>query len=91
MRLLRGTIQLFAGLKVIINRFFKTGTQFCNGFTVKTDDIIDACNMTDKATIVLTIVNPSGISFMNHCVHGVIPACSRKRRASRTWYGFASF
>ena len=61
-----GTIQFFAGFNVIINRFFKNGTQFCNGVTVKTYDIIDACNMTDKATVVLTTVNSSSISLIRH-------------------------
>ena len=65
-RLLSGTIQLLAGLKVIIDRFFKSGTQFCNGFTVKTHDITDACYMSDKAAVVLTIVTASSISLILH-------------------------
>jgi hypothetical protein len=39
------------------------------GFAVKTHDIIDTCNMTNKASIVVTIVNSSRISFIDGCVH----------------------
>ena len=64
--LLRGAIQLFTRLEVIINRFFKSGPQFGDGFAVKTNDIIDTCNMPDKAPIAAAIFNLSGISFIKH-------------------------
>lgn len=60
------TIQFFAGFDVVIDRFFKSGTKFCNRFNMKTDDIANACNMTDKATVVLTILNSSSISLICH-------------------------
>ena len=69
----RGPIQLPAGFKVIIDRLFKSGTQFCDGFTVKADDVSDACNMSDKAAVVLTIVNVSSITLMLHDTRRPLP------------------
>ncbi len=74
-----------------MNGFLKSGMQFRHGIAVKANNIVYTNNMTYKATIDLTIVDLSSISSMNHGVYGVTPTCSRKRRASRTWYGFASF
>ena len=45
----------------------------------------------NKTTIFVTIFDFSGVSFISHRSHGLIPACSKKWRASRTWYRFASF
>ncbi len=70
-RLLRQAIQLSTSLEVIINRFFKSSPQFGDKFAVKTNDIINTSNMPDKATIVVAIFNLSGISSINHCVHGI--------------------
>ena len=69
-RLPRRTTQLFTSLEIIINRFFKSGPQFDDGFAVKTNDVIDPCNMPDKALIVVSTFDLGGISSREHCVHG---------------------
>ena len=64
--LLRRAIQLFTSLEIIIDRFFKSGPQFGDGFAVKTNDIIDICNMPDKTAIDVAVFNSSNISFIDH-------------------------
>jgi hypothetical protein len=41
--------------------------------------------MADEALILVAVFDAGCISFVSHRVHGLIPACSKKRRASRTW------
>ena len=60
--LLRGAIQLFARFEIVLHRFLKSRTQLGNRFAVKSYDIIDARNVTDKATIFIAVFNVSRIT-----------------------------
>lgn len=54
-RALRGAPKLFVGGELILDCLFECCFQFCYRFPVKTDNITDAGDVADKATILVAV------------------------------------
>jgi hypothetical protein len=48
---------------------------------VKTHDILDIHDVSNKQAVFVTVVNAGGVAVAVHHIHGITPAWSRKARA----------
>jgi hypothetical protein len=80
---------LGADFDVVVDRRFKSRAKFLHRIAMKTDDIRDAQNMSDKDIVPVVKFKSGGLALLAHGVHGVTPIVGRKTRASSTWYFLA--
>jgi hypothetical protein len=52
---------------------------------MKANCITNACDVANKAFIIIAIFNVGSVAFMGYCIHGFIPKLSINCLASRTW------
>ena len=77
---------------VIFNSLMEGFAQPFHCVGMKAHPVTDTGNPARENPVFIVILDPGGITLVGHGVgHGFIPIRSRKSRASRIWYRFASF
>lgn len=73
-RFLRRATHFFRSLQVIVHRFGECAAQFRHRVAVKTDDVADAGDMADEASVLVAVLDACGVAAMRHGIHGLMPA-----------------
>jgi predicted RNase H-like HicB family nuclease len=75
-----------AGIRDVIGFHGESVAELREAFeeAVEADHIADSRHMANEQLIFITVFDAGCVALVGHYVHGVTPACSRNRRASRT-------
>ena len=64
-----GSLPSFAGIEVVINRLKKRRAQTGDSFGVKSDDVRDAEDATDKDTVPVVVLDTGRVALVGHLAH----------------------
>jgi len=76
---------LGASFGITLHRLVEGFAQLGDGFTVKSNHIVDAGYAAEENLVFAIIFDPSCVAFVGHRVHGVFPRAFRRLRYHPRW------